>query len=231
MAAWESRLRTVAAAVGARAVVLRSNLRRHPAFAGADWERAHGGALAAVGHLLAGHVGTLLIASSVPTHYDVHWGSHWQLDELWSSDRLAVVHHGASESRLAKVRAIFGNDLSAAHLRVCWENRTPTGNCSRCDKCLNTMTLIAACGGVLRRFSTFDWPDNLSAHLDRVPWTRYVRTYRELLAAGLDRRLARSVRALLNRTAGRLTLAERIRLLARRGRNALRRPASGNDDG
>lgn len=230
MTAWEPSLRRVASAVGARPVLIRTNLRTHPAFAGSNWERTHGGALSAVGHMLARDLGALLIASSVPTHYDVHWGSHWQLDELWSSDRLAVVHHGASESRFGKVRAIISEDIVADHLRVCWENRAPAGNCSHCDKCLNTMILILATGGSSRRFSTFDWPADLSARLDQIAWTRFVRTYGEVLdAGGIDRKLAASVRALLKRTAGHISLTERLRRVALRGRSAWRRVTGAHD--
>jgi hypothetical protein len=202
LASFEPALRQVAATAGAQAVVVRSNLRQHRAVAGCPWQRSHGGALAAVGHLLAGRVGSLLLSSSFPTTYDMKWGSHWQLDALWSSDRLEVVHWGATHSRVAKVREIAGHDLAQRHLRVCWENRAPSGNCSRCDKCLCTMALIEACGA-RARFPVFDWPGSLADHIDRVPWTRFVRTYVELLDGGVPRRLAESLRSLLERTARR----------------------------
>jgi hypothetical protein len=204
IAAFEPSMRDVAAAAGARAVLLRSNLRLHPLSAACDWEQSHGGAIAAIGHLLAGQVGTLLVSSSFPTTYGYNWGSHWQLDPYWSSDRLTVVHHGATHSRLGKVREIAGHELVQRHLRVCWENRAPAGNCSRCDKCLCTMALVASCGST-GRYSVFDWSDSLADRLGRLPLTRFILTYGELLESGPDRRLAAAIRSLLKRTAGKPT--------------------------
>jgi hypothetical protein len=154
----------------------------------------------------------LLIASSFPTHYGYHWGSHADLDPLWSSDRLRVVHHGATHSRVGKMLAIAGHEWVQRHLRVCWENRTPTGNCSRCDKCLGTMVTIVACGGQ-DRFRTFDWPLSLVDRLNQLPATRFIHTYEELLDADLPPSLAEAVRALLRRStansAGRSPLWQR----------------------
>jgi hypothetical protein len=205
VAAFEPALRAVAAAHGARAVLMRSNLRLLPLSAACSWEHAHGGALAAIGHLLAGRAGTLVISSSAPSRYGYHWGSHWELDPSWSSDRLSVVHFGASHSRLAKVREIADHELVQRHLRVCWENLAPAGNCSRCDKCLSTMALITACG-TTGRFSAFDWSDSLAGRLDRLPLTRFILTYGELLESGPEPRLAAAIRSLLERT-GKPTVA------------------------
>jgi hypothetical protein len=199
LAAWETTFRGVAAGIGARAVLVRSNLRRHRAFRRTDWARSHGGAIAAVGHLLAGEVGTLLISASIRTDYPYRWGSHWQLDPLWSSDRLEVVHVGAAHSRLEKMRAIAGHELAQRYLRVCWENRAETGNCSSCDKCLCTMATIAACGPT-GRFVGFAWAEALGPRIDRLARTQFVLTYTELLATGLGAALDRSIRSLLERS-------------------------------
>ena len=88
--AFDSSLREVAAELGVKPVVVRTNLREHPAFARAPWEHTHGGALAAAGHLLGDWAGRLLISSSYPYFKHAPWGSHWRTDLLWSSDRLEV---------------------------------------------------------------------------------------------------------------------------------------------
>jgi hypothetical protein len=196
---WEPAFRDVATRVGSRSVVIRSNLRSHPVHAGRHWPIVHGGALAAVGHLLGEAVGTLLISSGAPASYEVKWGSHWQLDPLWSSDRVSVVHEGGTHSRLSKVRAIVASPLVQRHLRVCWENRSAVGNCSRCDKCVLTMVLVAMCGAD-DRVEVFDWSGSLAARVDEVPATRFLRTYAEVLEHDVDRRLARAVRSLLQRS-------------------------------
>ncbi len=215
MSTWERSLREVATELGTRAVVLRTNLRLHPLAKRCGWNRWHGGPTAATGHLLAGQAGTLLISSSFPPSYGHRWGSHACLDPLWSSERLSVVHWGATHSRLGKIREIIGHDLVRQHLRVCWENRVADGNCSRCDKCLCTMALIALCGAHVR-VPVFDWNGSLAEHLDRVPRTQFIYTYAELLEHESSGALATAIRALLERTAARVTFRERATALLQR---------------
>ena len=199
MEAWEPDFRRIADVAGAAPVVIRSNLRSHHVFGARHWPLVHGGALAAVGHLLADRAGTLLISSGAPASYQVRWGSHEQLDPLWSSDRVQVVHEGGSHSRLAKVRAIVDSPLVQRSLRVCWENRSVAGNCSRCDKCVSTMVLVALAGAA-DRVEVFDWDGSLAGRVDDVAETRFLRTYAEVLEEDIDDELARAVRSLLQRT-------------------------------
>ena len=58
-------VRAVAAELGIRAVFIATNLRRHAAFRAVEWGCLHGGALAALGHLLSNQVGRLRIAASL----------------------------------------------------------------------------------------------------------------------------------------------------------------------
>ena len=60
-------LREVAASFGARAVLIATNLQEHSASQCVDIRRSHGGALAALGHVLAEEVERLVIPSSYPT--------------------------------------------------------------------------------------------------------------------------------------------------------------------
>jgi hypothetical protein len=198
MSAWSAAMTSVAAETGSRAVRLRSNLRTHPLVAASQWDRAHGGGLAAVGHLLASSFGTLAVASSAPTRYGYPWGSHERTDHLWSSDRLHVVHHGASESRVQKLVAIANEPLAQQHLRVCWANRARDGNCSACDKCVSTMAIIAACGDP-SRFVTFDWSERVDRRIARLWSTRFIRTYGELLELPIAPPLRASIVSLLRR--------------------------------
>lgn len=208
----EARLSTLAPALaevavktGARAVVLRTNLREHPAFNICSWERTHGGALAAVGHLLADEIDRFIISATLAREDERAWGSHWRLDHLWSSAGMRVRQCGEKIWRHEKLRAIIDEPLAQKHLRVCWENRVKEGNCSRCDKCIMTMIVIAQAGR-LGRFGVFECgglPDpwkEIEARIERLPRTIYVRTYAMLLGDGLDRRGARAVRRLLDRS-------------------------------
>lgn len=194
-------LRETAAAFAATAVVIRTNLRRHAALRRVPWAKTHGGGLAALGHLLSDEVSRLVIPSSHSRHYEGPWGSHWELDHLWSASNLEVVHSDASQARDAKVRALVHCPIAMRHLRVCWENTTPTGNCSRCEKCVRTMLELTACDG-LEKCRTFDLTVPLDTRVDEltaVPeqWLLHYeglreRTSDERLARALDRLIARS---------------------------------------
>ncbi len=125
--------------------------------------------MAAGGHLLVEHAGRLLMSSSFPYAYDQPWGSHWDLDHLWSSERLQVEHVGAEHWRTAKLRAIADEPLVQRYLRVCHENRSPTWlNCSECEKCVRTQLTLAGCGR-LAAFAVFNQERDLAERVDALP--------------------------------------------------------------
>jgi len=197
--AFENSLERVATASRARPVVIRSNLREHPLVASTSWTLTHGGALAAIGHLLSGHASQLVLASSVPRDYHIPWGSHWQLDPNWSSGAMEILHDGADFPREQKAWAVAGEPLLKQHLRVCWENRSPTGNCSRCDKCVNTMLLLEQ-SGELANYTVFNPPHSFEPLLDALPYTTFVRVYRAMCQRGLPSETEAAVQRLLRRT-------------------------------
>jgi hypothetical protein len=160
----EASIRRVAAELGIKAIVVRTNLRTHGAFRTADWRHTHGGALAAVGHLLTNDIDQLLISASYPRVFDRPWGSHWALDPWWSSSRLTVTHVGAEKWRAEKLVAIMHEPAVRKHLRVCWENRSPDGNCGRCEKCLRTMLVLDG-HGCLADFPVFPPSATLAANV------------------------------------------------------------------
>ncbi|MHB1035728.1 MAG: hypothetical protein ACYC35_12990 [Pirellulales bacterium] len=190
----------VCRATGKIPIVIRTNLRRHPLFAAAPWERTHGGALAAIGHLLSDVAGQLVIASSY-TYDDPHpCGSHWRTDPLWSSDRLEVFHDDATLYRLNKLKTMDAEPLVQRSLRVCWQNKATFGNCSRCDKCVRTM-IVLAMRGQLQNYPVFDRHTPLADILDSMdPVSKDVyRRYEELIAEGMPPDLEAAARRLLAR--------------------------------
>lgn len=190
-------LRAVAAAVGARPVVVRTNLREHPLLRDrGTWEEVHGGALAAIGHLLSGSVGRLVVSSSFSRRYHVPWGSHFRTDHLWSSRAVRVEHFGAHANRTQKIAAIAGHPLVHEHLRVCWENRTATGNCGACVKCTVTMTALAQVGR-LDDVRTLVPAAPLDALLRQPGIERFWQALREIVALDAHSPLGRTVAALL----------------------------------
>jgi hypothetical protein len=171
MDAFASSVREIARETGTRSVVIRTNLRDHPASGRRRlWDRAHGGGLAAIGHLLSDHVREFTISSSYPRH-ERPWGSAGETDPLFSSDRISILHYGLEHSRDSKLPLIAGNALAQKHLRVCWRNSAEAGNCSRCDKCLATMLVLTEVDA-LEKFTVFDGPRVLRSRLDELPYLR-----------------------------------------------------------
>lgn len=211
-AAVEAHCREVAAAVGVRPVFIRTNLREHPAYRATNWQRTHGGALAAIGHLLADQWNTLLISAAYSMSDPHPCGSHWDLDHLWSGAGLAIEHIGAERDRTEKLAVLKDNPLVQRYLRVCWENRSLQLNCSRCEKCIRNEVVLAALGA-LESFTVFESPATLVERIDGVAEIRtpsLFARYESALALGLPpdtaaavrRLLARSHRALWRRRAG-----------------------------
>jgi hypothetical protein len=203
-AAIEEHLRSVAREVGARSVVIRTNLRAHPSFRSCPWIRTYGGALAAMGHLLSNEWSTLLVSSSY-SYSDPHpSGSHWELDPLWSGGGLVVEHIGAEFSRTEKLAALKDHPLVHRYLRVCWENRSSRLNCSRCEKCVRNEVVLAALGA-LDAFQVFDDPRTLADRVDGVECVRnegLFKLYELSLAMGLPYDLDVALRLLLSRSRG-----------------------------
>lgn len=198
----ERLVREVAAATGLRGVVVATNLRQHPLLKTAPWVRAFGGPLAAIGHLLAGEVGRLLMSSDGLGFEHPEVGSRPGTDPLHSSAALAVEHVAARVTRLEKIRRISGEPLVQRHLRVCWKNEGDRLNCGRCEKCVRTMLSLEACG-TLGRFESFDRGRGLVAAVDALPAVDDVVStfYSGLLDAGLSGPPATAVRRLLARGA------------------------------
>ncbi|MHC4845115.1 MAG: hypothetical protein ACYTCU_03035 [Planctomycetota bacterium] len=184
---------------GASPLVVRTNLREHPALAAVPWERAHGGALAAVGHALADHAGTVHVSATYARDRSPPWGSHWRTDPLWSSERVSVVHTGDECRRAEKLLRIADEPLVQRHLRVCWKSEGGTLNCSRCDKCLLTM-LVLDRAGKLGAFEVFEPPRSLARALRALPSTIYVCTVAGLLEQDLPFSLRRALSGLQRRS-------------------------------
>jgi len=198
----ERRVRAVAARLGLETLVVETNLREHRLVRKPSWEIVHGGALAGVGHLLAGRIGSLAISASYPAAWKgARWGSHGRLDPLWSSSRLALRHVGDELFREEKLRRIATHDAVREHLRVCWEAPTPEGNCGRCEKCLRTRLVLARHHPALR-VETLPPADTLPDDLDRLGTLGpdLCRIYARLAAPPMPAATARAIRDLIRRS-------------------------------
>lgn len=200
--ALEEALRDAANEQGCTPILIRTNCREHPA-AGKSrlWERAHGGALAGIGHLLSDRISRLVVSSSYSNPVKSSWGSTPQTDSLFSSDGFTVTHFGGDWQREDRVGAIAGNPLVRKHLRVCWENKAPVGNCSRCEKCVITMMHLAE-HGALDEFDRFDSMSVLADRIEKLPLVhRELKVMSRIAARGLlEKRAAKALDTLLRRS-------------------------------
>jgi hypothetical protein len=135
-----------AAAAGLELVVVATNV-REPLWGIVDWNDAHGAALAMLGLSLPGAAGRFTIASNVDHGNFLPRGSHPQLDPLWSTERVEVVHDYAELDRAGKLAAIVRDRPGLLeHLHVCFTQNSAE-NCGSCPKCLLTMACLQAAGG------------------------------------------------------------------------------------
>jgi len=201
MAALRSSIQSVAAETNVKPIIIRTNLREHPVVARAPWGHAHGGALAAMGHLLSDSVERILISSSYAYVNSRPWGSHWQTDHLWSSERQQILHFGMELQRSGKLRALANEPLVRQHLRVCWENRAAQGNCSRCEKCIRTRLVLADCGELIH-FPGLEGQESLAQRINSLPAIKGPgKLFSELLQRGrLTPDVETAVRRLIKRT-------------------------------
>lgn len=194
-------VRLVAAEMGIRPVVIRTNVKRHPLVRATPWLHAFGGAVAALGHLLRDDVGTLVMSSNGLASTPPDVSSRPETDPLFGSASLRIVHAAPTTTRLEKLRFLAGEPLAHRHLRVCWKNVGRDLNCGACEKCIRTMLALEACGG-LERFSVFPKRGSLAVAVDALPPLEPVTAefFRDVLGHGLPTAAAAAVRRLLDRS-------------------------------
>ncbi len=201
VAPWEKSFRELAEQAGKRAIVVRTNLRKHPLFKPPGFGRTHGGVLAGVAHVLSGELADLFVSSSWPYRRDRPWGSHWDTDALWSSSRISLRHGEPNLSHHEKVVLIAREPLVTRWLRVCPRREGPPGNCSRCEKCLRTMVGLEV-GGGLASSTAFDVSEPLALRIDELPaiqW-RLSGIWKEFLGEPLSPEIRAAIRRLLRRS-------------------------------
>jgi hypothetical protein len=201
IASFQSSLLDISEETNTTPIAMRTNLREHPISEYASWSNSHGGALAALGHMLNRHFDRLVVSASYPLDFDRPWGSHWKTDHLWSSESLQIIHEGAKLWRADKLRAIMDEPLVRKHLRVCFQNEVPWLNCGCCEKCIRTM-LVLAQSRKLDYFPCFENRELLVESIDKLSRVGpdAVLVYQKLLDEGLEIQLAKAVGAMLQRT-------------------------------
>jgi hypothetical protein len=136
--------------LGAQLILVTTNLRDFSDRYVSWGSHYHGAALATIALALSPVIGTAIVPGSFSEEGLHPWGSHPELDPLWGSSSLEVLHDAIDVTRTQKVRSISSNSTAMRHLRVCWENPQGAYNCGRCEKCLRTMINLYACGALDR---------------------------------------------------------------------------------
>lgn len=205
LAAIERCLSAIGSQRGLRVIILRTNLRSHPVFKSLNWERFHGAALAAVGHLLADSICRVIISSSFPKAFFKPWGTSWETDFLWSSNVLKVEHFGEDLWRFEKLRIIADEPVVQKNLRICWENRNKDLNCGCCEKCLRTMLGLLSLSK-LEVFPTLPNKEKLIINLKRIECIpkHLLPTYCQFLQCGLEPEVDAALRELMKRSGANL---------------------------
>lgn len=159
-------LGAAASDLGLPLIIVRTNVKEYAESHSLLWGRHyHGAALGAVAQALAPTLGTVIVPASYQTS-DLHpWGSHPDLDPLWSSSQVTIEHHGTDASRPAKVASFADHQVALDHLRVCYLNPLQEYNCGRCEKCLRT-TVNLKVSGLLDRCRTL--PDVSTRQIARM---------------------------------------------------------------
>ncbi|MDF1551607.1 MAG: hypothetical protein P1P84_01030 [Deferrisomatales bacterium] len=143
-------LAPVMEAAGTRLVPLYTNV-RHLCDDRALWlGKFCGAVLAAGGHAFASRWDTLYIGSSYPVAHLVPCGTHPLLEPKYSSRDLPIFHKDLHLSRMDKIRLVADWEVALHNLRVCLANVEDRLNCGECEKCLRTMTGLAAVGALER---------------------------------------------------------------------------------
>jgi hypothetical protein len=175
-------LEPVAAELGLRLIICRTDLRHLPSKP-EFWEYRHvGAALAAVGHAATVGPAFLFVGGTFPVAHPVPAGSHAAVDGLFSSQRVTVIHDGSRFSRLDKVRELASWPTALRALRVCPDSFDERANCGRCEKCLRTrLELLAAGVEDTVAFGPSLTPSELWEDAVRVPIGDRALRYGELL--------------------------------------------------
>jgi hypothetical protein len=142
--------------LGKHIIVVRTNIRTLTDKKHATWGKKyngdfwgkilHGSLLASVGLCLQNNLDFILIASGGGTQKDLGpWGSHPDLDSLWSTEGLKF-KRDVLETRTNKIEYISDYPLILNNLRVCYQDKRDKINCGVCEKCIRTIITLKLSG-------------------------------------------------------------------------------------
>ena len=136
-------------------IYLKTNLREFTERI-ALWDYVLAPIFASIAHLFDGYIAQLYIPSTTDKKNLFPDGSHPELDPLFSTKDLEIVHYGTERSRIDKiVKNIATSEVALNNLRVCWLNAGGKVNCGVCEKCVRTVIGLEI-AGIMNKTKTFD---------------------------------------------------------------------------
>ena len=106
---------------------------------------------------------TVFVPGAVRNDQLFPYGTHPELDKLWSTETLTISSDGGEHDRIGKITSLVSKSpLALKHLRVCTQNIKGKYNCSHCFKCLMTMLYLEG-ASALSQSKTFDHKIDLEA--------------------------------------------------------------------
>jgi len=165
------------------------------------WDYSHGSAMAGVAQAMSANLGSVLFSGGTETKAVRPYGIHPELDPLWSTTDLDVIHIGLQARRIDKVVNWIANSTNALEsLRVCWKNPHNDYNCGQCEKCFRTMLALKA-AGVYNQANTFPKEIDLSKLSKLVLEPNQIRYFQESLdilkKKNTDQELIQSLESLI----------------------------------
>ena len=131
----------------------------------------HGAFFASMAHFLGREFRLSYIASTYPATHLIPWGSHPQLDPLYSSQHVRISHDGVELSRLQKVETIRDWPVALDRMYVCTSNTSQGRNCGSCEKCVRTRVHLLV-AGVLADAGAFAGVDVSESEIRSVRFKR-----------------------------------------------------------
>ncbi len=132
-----------------------------------DWDVSHEFALGAVALLLRFGFKKIYVSCGLPNKRIDHQYMTPELDRLWSTENMNIMHFGCNADKIIKLKFLSSNPLVMKTLRVCWMNRKNKYNCGECEKCFRNMLALYVSDS-LEKCKTF----NKGLDLERLKHTR-----------------------------------------------------------
>lgn len=113
-----------------------------------DWDQSHEFAIAAVALFMRNGFKQIYLSCGQADPNEPHHYLTPELDILWSTENMTLVHYGCNADKISKLKFLSKNKLVMNNLRVCWVNKNKTYNCGECSKCFRNMLALYASGSL-----------------------------------------------------------------------------------